>query len=127
MLYLKRDILNQMITWTLDERPNEAAGYLFKDNSIFKKIITGNHSVAYFYDENLEALLKSINKYGKPSGIFHSHPCAAIPSTTDLGYMRTTIPFFGCVWFIISELLELRVWTIREITLILNEIEVQII
>ena len=127
MLYLKKNILNELIEWTLAERPNEAAGYLFKQNALFKKIITGNHSVAHFYEENPEQLLKWINKYGKPTAIFHSHPCAAIPSGTDYVYMKTTIPFFQCVWFIMSNELKLRAWTVREITLLLNEIEVEII
>ncbi|KKK65239.1 hypothetical protein LCGC14_2976170 [marine sediment metagenome] len=112
MLYLKRNIINQMIQWTLSERPNEAAGYLFKQNALFVKIITANHSAGHFYDENPEALLKLINKHGKVSGIFHSHPGRAIPSAMDYTYMKTTIPLFNCVWFIMSNDLKLRAWTL---------------
>lgn len=112
MLSVKKDIFNQLVKWTLSERPNEAAGYLFKKNEIFKKIVTGNHSIAHFFDENPEQLLKWINEYGKPSGIFHSHPCAAIPSGTDMIYMRTSIPFWGCIWLIMSDRMVLRAWTI---------------
>ncbi len=127
MLYLKKNIIDQMIQWKIDEMPNEAAGYLFKQNTLFKKIITVNHSAGHFYDENPEELLRLIDKYGKPTAIFHSHPLRAIPSAMDYIYMKTTIPLFNCVWFIMSIDLKLRAWTIREITLILNEIEVEII
>lgn len=47
-----------------------------------------------------------------PSGIFHSHPCAAVPSYEDLTYMTTTIPLWSCVWFIMSNQMMLRAWTI---------------
>lgn len=127
MLYLKKIIVDKLIEWTLSEKPNEAAGYLFKENTLFEKIITGNHSVAHFFDDNLGKLAGWIEKYGKPTAIFHSHPCAAIPSGTDLVYMRNTIPFFECIWLIMSNDLKLRAWTLREITLMTNEVEVKII
>lgn len=127
MLYLKKDIMNELVEWTLSEKPNEAAGYLFKENSIFEKIITGDHSVGHFFDDNLERLAGFIEEYGKPTAIFHSHPCAAVPSGMDRRYMETTIPFFGCIWLIMSNDLKLRAWTLREITLITNEVEVKII
>jgi len=69
--------------------------------------------MAHFRDENLEQLLEWIEEYGKPSAIFHSHPCAAIPSGTDMMYMKTSIPFWGCVWLIMSDKMVLRAWTIN--------------
>ena len=116
-----------MVEWTIEEKPNEAAGYLFDNNTVFKKIITGNHSGGHFVANDPEKLLKWIEKYGKPTAIFHSHPCEATPSCIDLEYMKTTIPFFGCVWLIMSNKMKLRAWTLREITLILNEIRVEIV
>ena len=113
MYYLKKNILNKLIEWTLAERPNEAAGYLFVENSIFKKIITGNHSVGHFIDDNLSQLVVWIEKYGAPSAIFHSHPCQAIPSGMDYIYMKNTIPLFRCVWLIMSDMMKLRAWSIR--------------
>jgi len=127
MIYITRTILNQLIDWVKEEYPNEAAGYLFKDNTILKKIITRNHSAGYFYDNNPEQLLKWINEYGKPSGVFHSHPCAAIPSSMDYKYMTTTIPFWGCVWFIMSNRMRLRTWSLTELTLHIIELKVEII
>jgi len=127
VFYLKKSILNELVEWTLSEKPNEAAGYLFKENTIFEKIITENHSVGHFHDDNLEKLAGLIEEYSKPTAIFHSHPCAAIPSSMDYKYMRNTIPFFGCIWLIMSDDLKLRAWTLKEITLMLNELEVTII
>ncbi len=112
MLYLKKNILDQLVEWSKEEYPNEAAGYLFEQNSLFKKIITGNHSVVHFYDENIEQLAKWIEKYGKPTAIFHSHPGEAIPSGTDYVYMKTSIPFFKCIWIIMSSYLKIRAWTL---------------
>ncbi len=119
-----------MIEWTLAEKPNEAAGYLFRENALFKKIITGDHSQVHFSEENPEQLLKWINEYGKPTTIFHSHPCRAIPSTRDFIYMKTTIPIFHCTWAIMSNDLKLRVWTIKNHDfhgLLMKELEVNII
>lgn len=110
MLSLKKNIFNQLIEWTLAEKPNEAAGYLFKQNALFKKIITGNHSQTHFYDDNLEKLAGWIKKYGKPTAIFHSHPGEAIPSAVDFKYMKITIPLFNCVWLIMSKDMVLRAW-----------------
>lgn len=126
MLYIKKDIINQLIEWTLDERPNEAAGYLFKENTLFKKIVTGNHSIGHFIDENPEQLLKWIKEFGKPN-IFHSHPCKAVPSSTDLIYMQTTIPFWGCIWLIMSNTLVLRAWDLTDNGFGVKEIKVVII
>jgi proteasome lid subunit RPN8/RPN11 len=101
-----------MIAWTLHEQPFEAAGYLFANNTIFRKIITGDHSIAHFTEQKPEKLLQWIMKYGKPTAIFHSHPCKAVPSQTDIRFMSTTIPIFDCVWLIMSNELKLRAWTI---------------
>jgi len=111
-MYLTTEIISQLIEWTKEEYPNEAAGYLFKDNSIFKKIVTEDHSGAHFFDNNLSQLLEWIEKWGSPSAIFHSHPGAATPSGVDYHYMQTTIPFFGCVWIIMSRDLKLRAWSL---------------
>ena len=124
-MYLTTEIINQLIEWTKSEYPNESAGYLFKDNSIFKKIVTENHSGAHFFDENMGQLLKWIEKWESPSAIFHSHPCAAVPSGVDYHYMQTTIPFFGCVWLIMSNNFKLRAWSLSNRRFI--ELEITII
>jgi len=108
VLYLKKDIIDKLTEWTLVEKPNEAAGYLFKDNSIFRRIITSDKSITHFYDENPEQLLKWIEKYGSPN-IFHSHPCAGIPSGTDILYMKNTL-IFNSIWFIMGNKMDLRAW-----------------
>ncbi len=127
MIHISKNIYNQLVEWTIDEKPNEASGYLFKDNTIFCRIITTDKSITHFMDTHLENLLGFIEEYGKPSAIFHSHPCEAIPSGVDLEYMKNTIPYLECVWLIMSNRMRVRAWTLREITLILNEIEVKII
>ena len=71
-------------------------------------MVTGNHSVAHFSDGNPELLLKWIGKYGMPN-IFHSHPCAAVPSYEDLKYMINT-QVFDSIWFIMSNKMVLRAW-----------------
>lgn len=113
MIRIPRSIINLLIEWTVLESPNEAAGYLFCQNTVFQRIITGNHSGGHFVEENPEQLLRWIEKFGKPSAIFHSHPCEAVPSYTDLKYMSTTIPIFECVWLIMSNKMVLRSWSIN--------------
>ena len=123
-MYLTTDILKQLTEWTKEEYPNEAAGYLFEDNTIFEKIITENHSGAHFFDNNLTRLLKWIEKWGSPSAIFHSHPGKATPSGVDYHYMQTSIPFFGCVWFIMSVDYKLRAWSLSNRRFIELEISI---
>ncbi len=113
MIRISRDLINQLIEWTNEEKPNEASGYLFKDNTIFCRIITDNKSRTHFMDNNLENLLGFIEEYGKPSAIFHSHPCEARPSGMDYQYMTTTIPFWNCIWLIMSSSMRLRAWTLK--------------
>lgn len=127
MVRIKKEIFNQLIDWTKAEKPYEAAGYLFADNSLFIKIITTDKSPGHFFDHDTEKLLGHITKYGKPTAIFHSHPCPAIPSIIDRHYMQTTIPFFGCIWLIMSSSMRLRAWSLTEITLHIVELEVEII
>ena len=127
MIRIPRDIINQLVEWTKEEKPNEASGYLFKDNTTFCRIITSNKSAVHFIDNNPEKLLEFIEKYGIPSAIFHSHPFSATPSLTDFEYMKSTIPFWECVWLIMSSNMKLKAWTLTEITLHIIELEVEII
>ena len=127
MIRIPRDIINQLVEWTKEEKPNEASGYLFKDNTIFCKIITDDKSRVHFTDNEPENLLAFIEEYGKPSAIFHSHPFGAIPSSRDFEYMKTTIPFWECVWLIMSNKMELRAWTLRNVVMVKpEELEVEI-
>ena len=127
MIHITRRIINQLVEWTIEEKPNEASGYLFKDNTIFSRIITQNKSRTHFMDTNPENLLGFIEKHGKPSAIFHSHPVQALPSLTDVEYMKMTIPLFECVWLIMSNRMELRAWTLRNAVMIRpEELEVMI-
>ena len=130
MVRIKREIYNQLVDWAKSEKPCEAAGYLFVDNTIFKKIITTDKSVGHFFDHDTENLLRLITKFSYPTAVFHSHPCAAIPSGTDRYYMQTTIPFFGCIWLIMSDRMRLRAWTLIGIdtdSMIFSEKEVEIV
>ena len=126
MIHIPRNIINQLVEWTVLEKPNEASGYLFKDNTIFRKIITSNKSLTHFIDTTPENLLLLIEKYGKPTAIFHSHPGEAIPSGMDYIYMQTSIPFFECIWLIMSNKMSVRAWSLTEITLHIIELEVEI-
>ncbi len=103
---------NQLVEWTMEEKPNEASGYLFKDNTMFARIITTDKSATHFMDNNPENLLELIGKYGTPSAIFHSHPGDARPSGVDFEFMVNTIPLFNCVWLIMSNRMRLRAWTV---------------
>lgn len=127
MIHITKNVYNQLVEWTKDEKPNESSGYLFKNNSIFCKIITSNKSEVHFMDNNPENLLGFIEKYGKPSAIFHSHPTVAVPSEMDVRFMETSIPSFECIWLIMSNEMRLRAWSLAEITLRLIELEVEII
>lgn len=112
MIRISKAIFNELISWKLEESPNEAAGYLFKDNTVFCRIITNDKSRTHFMDDEPANLLGFIQEYGKPSAIFHTHPGKAIPSYEDLKYMSTTIPIFDCVWLIMSDHYDLKAWTI---------------
>lgn len=112
MIRISKEIFNELVSWKLEESPNEASGYLFKDNTIFCRIITKNKSKTHFMDDQPANLLGFIQEYGKPSAIFHTHPGRAIPSHEDLKYMSTTIPIFDCVWLIMSDKYDLKAWTI---------------
>lgn len=126
MIRIQKNIFKQLVEWTKAEKPNEAAGYLFNHNSLFVKIITANKSVVHFFDEDTEKLLMLIDVYGNPTVIFHSHPGSAVPSGVDYEYMITTIPFFKCVWLIMSNKMKLRAWTLDRFDAI-TEVEVEII
>lgn len=114
MIHITRRIYDQLVEWTIEEKPNEASGYLFKDNTMFCRIITQDKSRTHFMDDKLENLLGFIEENGKPSAIFHSHPGEAIPSLEDFKYMTTSIPFFDCIWLIMSNRMRLRAWTLKD-------------
>ena len=136
MVLIKKEILEELIRISKAGKPNEVAAYLFNNNTIIKKVETNDESPVHFSETNTEIVLEWITKYGKPTAIFHSHPMGAQPSYTDLKYMCTTIPFYGCIWLIMSGEYELRAWKIggsafkfprRGETIYPIEIEVKII
>lgn len=102
----------RMVKITREARPNEACAYLFHDNKMIEPAKPSSKSVAHFEGIDQEWVYDLIQKNGTPTGLFHSHPCDAVPSHTDMQYMSTTIPFWGCVWFIMSDKLKLRAWSI---------------
>lgn len=130
MVSIKKEILKELIRISKDNKPNEVAAYLFKDNTVVKRIITEDESPAHFSETNTEIVLEWINDYGKPTAIFHSHPGGAQPSMTDVTYMSITIPFYGCPWLIMSGNYKLRAWDIwvRDCdSCTIKELEVEII
>ena len=102
----------RMVKITREARPNEACAYLFNNNEAIIQAEPNSKSPAHFEGIDSQWVYNLTKKYGTPTALFHSHPCAAIPSQTDLRYMSTTIPFWGCVWLIMSDKLKLRAWTI---------------
>ena len=101
-----------MVSITIKARPNEACAYLFHNNKMIEVAEPDSKSPGHFEGIDPQWVYDLIQKNGMPTALFHSHPCQAVPSYTDLVYMSTTIPFWGCVWLIMSDKLKLRAWTI---------------
>jgi len=103
--------------------PDEAHGYLFNNNLVFEEGIASEKSSGHFVG-SMDQMFDLASKYNNkpPSSLFHSHPCAAVPSYTDLNEMRMFYKFWGKIpCFILSGNYKLRAW------IYLNEIEVEII
>ena len=109
---LKKAIYDKLVEITRRQKPNEACAFLFHNNKMIEVAEPDNKSPAHFEGIDSQWVYDLIQKNGNPTALFHSHPCAAVPSNTDLQYMITTIPFWGCVWLIMSDKLKLRAWTI---------------
>lgn len=82
------DIQSDLIEFTLDNYPNECCGFLFEDNTKFVPLEPEIQTVGSFYLQDSMKLLKIIKENGWPSAFFHSHPCAAYPSSVDVQYMN---------------------------------------
>lgn len=85
---------------------------MFKNNTIVEEAFPFSQSWGEFDDIDAKWVYDKINELGQPSALFHSHPCVAVPSSKDLMFMKTTIPFWKCVWLIMSNNMKLRAWTI---------------
>jgi len=122
-IVISREIYNQMVEAAKKSYPNEAHGYLFNNNSVFEKGIASEKSGGHFIgslEQTLDLALKYNNK--PPSSLFHSHPCSAIPSMTDLREMDVVYRFWGEIpSLILSDTYRLRAWIYRK------EIEVKIV
>lgn len=103
---------DKLVEISKSAKPNEACAYLFKNNTIVIQANPDSNSSVHFEGIDSQWVYDLIQEHGTPSSLFHSHPCVAIPSYTDLMYMKTTIPFWDCVWFIMSNRYLLRAWTI---------------
>ena len=125
MIEITNETLIYLIQITENCKPNEAAAILFENNTIVIEMNPMSKSVAHFSDIDPIAVSKLIDEYGIPSTLFHSHPCAAIPSSTDLTYMYSTIAIWHSPWLIMSDKMKLRCWTIHRNHPI--EIEVKIV
>jgi proteasome lid subunit RPN8/RPN11 len=128
--------VRKLVSITEEAKPNEAAAFLFKDNTIVIRADPENKSPTHFGGIDTQRVYDLIQKYGIPSALFHSHPCDAVPSYTDLMYMSSTIPMWKCAWLIMSDTMNLRAWTIggnreatpqRGETIYPKEIKVEII
>ncbi len=109
---LSYEVFKKLVEITKQQKPNEASAFLFKDNTIV--VGTGKdkmvNSVGHFTITDYDWVAKLLYQYGVPSAIFHSHPCPAYPSGTDLNFMKITIPIWGCKWLIMSDEYILRCW-----------------
>jgi len=59
-----------------------------------------------------EVIATLIDKHGIPSSIFHSHPCDAFISSTDIIYMYPTVVLWKCIWLVMSDRYELKAFTL---------------
>lgn len=114
MLNISNQVYTELVEITKRAYPNEACALLFKDNTIVIECDPMEKSVAHFAKVDPEWIGEEIDKYGIPSSLFHSHPCAAVPSCTDVIYMRTTILLWNCDWLIMSNKMKLRAWTLNK-------------
>lgn len=124
MIKLQKSIFKELVILTEEHKPDEVGAYLFKDNTVIKPMNKDGFRWCSFQDIDPEETYNWVKEFGKPSAIFHSHPCEAIPSITDKAYMHTTIQIYNCVWLIMSNKLKVRAWTIENFHI--KEIEVKI-
>ena len=106
-------MFSRLVEITREESPNEASAFLFEDNTVVVKAEPNRKSIGSFDDIDPAWVCGLIDKYGKPSALFHSHPCAAVPSGKDLQFMIGTISVWGSVWLIMSDKMKLRAWTVN--------------
>ena len=114
MVKISKKVYSELVRITLDEKPNEASAFLFNDNTIVIKAKPKSKTMGSFDEIDPVWVSDLTDKYGKPSALFHSHPCSAIPSRKDLMFMVGTIGVWGCIWLIMSDQMNLRAWTINK-------------
>jgi proteasome lid subunit RPN8/RPN11 len=114
MLEISREVFSKLLEITKKNKPNEACAYLFKNNTVVVEAMAGIRSAVGFDDINPMWVESVLREYGYPSAVFHSHPCEAIPSGKDVRFMKTTIPFWGCKWLIMSNKYLLKCWNYKE-------------
>lgn len=112
MIKIEQHIYEDLVALTKKHLPNEASAFLFQDNEIVVPAEAEERSPGHFAGVSPLKTAELIKEYGTPSSLFHSHPCAAIPSSTDKVYMKPTIAIYKCPWLIMSNDYNLRAWTL---------------
>ena len=123
---ISRKVFDELKEITLKNKPYEAAAILFKDNTKIVEMFPMSRSSAHFSSIDPVEISRLIDENGIPSSLFHSHPCSATPSWTDLKFMSPTIAIWGSPWLIMSNTMNLRCWTLTKPN-VAKEIGVKII
>lgn len=113
-ILIAKKVYDELVKIAKEEKPNEACAYLFKDNTIVVKGEPDIKTPGYFEVIDNTILIKSLEDYGIPSALFHSHPCEATPSYTDVRFMIGTTLAWGCPWLIMSDKYRLRCWNLKD-------------
>lgn len=92
-------------------KPQEACALVFQNGKHIVDMPAGSRSVGHFSNISPKWIAQQMDKFGTPDAIFHSHPCAAVPSMTDEAYMkRVGVIWRNIIWLIMSDKMQIRAW-----------------
>lgn len=113
-MQIRKGIFSDLVDITKSHKPNECCCLLFNDNKTIVDVTEHAKSLSpgHFGEIDIKIVSQLIDQCGKPTSIFHSHPCEAFVSGTDLRYMIPTIKIWNCIWLIMSDTFELKAFTI---------------
>ena len=114
---LTEKIIKELIEIRNRAYPNESAAFLFNNNSVVVEAHPKDKSEVHFGEIDPLWVNNLITTYGFPSALFHSHPCEAFISGTDLRFMRITSIFWNnCPWIVMSDRKKIKAWILEDNT-----------
>lgn len=127
-MQIENSVVEYLKQITKMHKPNECCCLLFKNNTAVVDVTDYAESLSpgHFGEIDPEIVNYLIETYGIPSAIFHSHPCEAFVSPTDLKYMIPTISFWDCIWLIMSDKFEIKAFTLEKFKNTIGSIELEV-